>query len=78
MVLIFGSPNGNVNPHIRIRFMGPIRYVSLNRRIRLISPTDAPNPTGSILGGFYKNKKRPKGRLLFLAAPTGIEPVSSE
>jgi len=24
------------------------------------------------LGCFYKNKKRPKGRLLFLAAPTGL------
>ena len=39
---------GTVNPHIRIRSMGPIHYVRLERRIRLFSSTGVPNPfTGS-------------------------------
>lgn len=43
--LISGGDTGTVNPHPRhVGAMGPIRYVRLKQRIRLFSPTDAPNP----------------------------------
>ena len=50
-ILIFGGPGRTVNPHIRCRSMGPIRYVRFKRRVRLFSPTDAPNPLRVLVSG---------------------------
>ena len=50
-----GGPGRTVNPHVRYHSMGPIRYVRFKRRIRLFSPTDAPNRRFSSDTGKNKN-----------------------
>ncbi len=45
-ILISGGPGRTVYPHVRFHSMGPIRYVRFKLRIRLFSPTDAPNRLG--------------------------------
>ena len=67
---MLGIPNRNVNPHIRCRSMGPIRYVRRERRECLFLPTGAPNLAQLALLDRFAS-------CYGLASPTGIEPVSN-
>ena len=57
-VLIFGSPNGNVNPHIRQWLYGPHSLRKTRTAHRLFSSTGVPNPTGPIPRRMHKFHKR--------------------
>ena len=66
------------NPCFRMP-VGPLSARKVRTRCHLFAPTIASNPTGSLPWEWMKIKSTPLwGLLLFLALPTGIEPVLPE